>query len=469
MSINLQTVIMMLSLSMDLHSIKYLSRDIRVSFFEKQSGCVVLLIISIHLIAHSFSFYSTMLYIIIWATALAILFYHFCVKPMYQWRERGIKQTDPVWLLGDNWGLFLKKESFFEMMLRCYNKFPGDRYSGMYQFVLPTLVIRDPELVKQIAVKDFEYFTDHRAFIPEKADPFWAKNLFALKGKKWREMRPILSPSFTSSKMRAMFALMSECSEHFTKHFLQKGQNCIELDMKDTFTRYTCNVIATTAFGIKVDSLGEPTNEFYIMGKEVTNFSGIIMNLKLLGYTLCPKIFEILKIKLFSKRVNQFFRNLVDDTIRTREENNIIRPDMIHLLMEARKGVQQKEENVGVDAGFATVEEADLGKGGDVTKITNLDITAQALIFFFAGFDAVSSLMCFLSHELAVNPDIQTRLRREIEDTLAECKGKITYEALLKMKYMDMVVSECLRKWPFAVGADRLCVKPYTIQPANTR
>lgn len=79
-------------------------------------------------------------------------------------------------------------------------------------------------------------------------------------------------------------------------------------------------------------------------------------------------------------------------------------------------------------------------------ELTNLDIAAQAMIFFFAGFDSVSSVMSFMAYELAVNIVIQNRLRKEIEDTLEECKGIITYEALLKMKYMDMVVSGKVRK-----------------------
>lgn len=56
------------------------------------------------------------------------------------------------------------------------------RYSGIYQFTLPTLLIRDPELIKQITVKDFEHFMDHRSVIPNNDDPVWSKNLFALKG-----------------------------------------------------------------------------------------------------------------------------------------------------------------------------------------------------------------------------------------------------------------------------------------------
>lgn len=46
-----------------------------------------------------------------------------------------------------------------------------------------------------------------------------------------------------------------------------------------------------------------------------------------------------------------------------REEKGIVRPDMISLLLEARKGNQKHEEITNVETGFATVKEADLGKG----------------------------------------------------------------------------------------------------------
>lgn len=42
---------------------------------------------------------------------------------------------------------------------------------------------------------------------------------------------------------------------------------------------------------------------------------------------------------MFSEETVNFFRTLVLDTMKTREEKNIERPDMIHLLMEAKKGM----------------------------------------------------------------------------------------------------------------------------------
>lgn len=57
--------------------------------------------------------------------------------------------------------------------------------------------------------------------------------------------------------------------------FSEKG--LLELDIKDVFTRYTNDVIASSAFGIRVNSLKERDNQFYALGKETTNFRGTVL------------------------------------------------------------------------------------------------------------------------------------------------------------------------------------------------
>ena len=155
-------------------------------------------------------------------------------------------------------------------------------------------------------------------------------------------------------------------------------------------------------------------------------------------------MFKFTGMKLFPNDVSDFFINIIKETIRTREEKKIFRPDMINLLMEARKGKERQDDQLDlVDTGFATVEESGVHLNRKVMKseLTDIDITAQAMIFFLAGFESVSVLMCFMCHELALHPDIQERLQNEVDETRKECGGKLTYEALMKMKYMDMVMS----------------------------
>ncbi|CAG9828103.1 unnamed protein product [Diabrotica balteata] len=397
------------------------------------------------------------------------LFYYVAIKPLNYWKEkRVIFQEGAMWLLGNQWKFFLNRQDMFEVFEDAYNAAPNARYVGFYQFTVPALMIRDPKLLKQITVKDFDHFVNHRTFVPEGSDPLWSKNLLSLRDQRWRDMRAVLSPSFTSSKMKMMFHLMADCSENLVKHFLTKDQETTEVAFKDVATRYANDIIASTAFGIRTDSFEKPKNEFYLMGKEITSFSSFWKNLKIVGFITIPKIFKLLKINIFDGPSRLFFINLIEDTLRMREEKNIVRPDMLNLLIEAKKGIQHKDEQSGIDeTGYSTVQEHLTGKHMQASDITNEDITAHALIFFFGGFDSVSSTMCFAAHELATHPDIQTRLREEIDQGFEEGKGKMTYEVLMKMKYLDMVISECLRKWPNFPGIDRECSKEYVIQPES--
>lgn len=67
-----------------------------------------------------------------------------------------------------------------------------------------------------------------------------------------------------------------------------------------------------------------------------------------------------------------------------------------------------------------------------------------------------------LTYELALNPKIQNRLIHEIDTVNNEMdNNEITYDALKKMKYLDMVVMETLRKHSPAVLIDRLCSKRF--------
>lgn len=52
----------------------------------------------------------------------------------------------------------------------------------MYNFTVPSLLVKDLELLKRMAIKDFEYFHDHCNFASDQLDPMFAKNLFFLEG-----------------------------------------------------------------------------------------------------------------------------------------------------------------------------------------------------------------------------------------------------------------------------------------------
>jgi cytochrome P450 family 6 len=61
-------------------------------------------------------------------------------------------------------------------------------------------------------------------------------------------------------------------------------------------------------------------------------------------------------------------------------------------------------------------------------------------LFFIAGFETSSTTMMFALYELSLNPDIQEKLRAHIKDVLAKHKNEVTYEAMLDMHYLQMVI-----------------------------
>lgn len=87
----------------------------------------------------------------------------------------------------------------------------------------------------------------------------------------------------------------------------------------------------------------------------------------------------------------------------------------------------------------------------------------QTIILNFLGFETSSSLISFALYELALNPDIQQRVRDEVRHELDENDGKITYELINRLDYLEMVANEALRKYPPAYFLNRVCNKDFQI------
>lgn len=163
----------------------------------------------------------------------------------------------------------------------------------MHAFSVPVLIVRDPDLIRQITIKDFDHFTDHALFRAiDEIDPILARSLVMLKGKKWKETRSTIGPFFTSSKMKFMFTLISECAEKYIKHLEVTRSDIIDLDLKDVFARFTSDIIGTIGFGLEVDSLKDRNNEFFKMGQKLINVEGI-RALKLMLYVTFPTIAKV--------------------------------------------------------------------------------------------------------------------------------------------------------------------------------
>ncbi|XP_071558454.1 cytochrome P450 9e2-like [Temnothorax nylanderi] len=375
--------------------------------------------------------------------AASVCLYYFVLSKLTYFERRKVPHVRPIPLFGNMAPFFFQRKSHMEHIQKLYNLFSNAKYFGIYDFMTPIYVIRDPDLIATIAIKQFDNFCDHNNFVNETLDPIAARNLFGLKGDHWREMRKLLSPSFTSSKMKMMFGLMTQCVENFADFVAtESGKTGKTYDMKELLGRFANDTVATCAFGISVDSFKHPNNEFFLLAKKAMIFDNW-MSIKFFMHRNFTLLAKLLRLRMFGPKIENFFKNILSTTVKTRDEQGIFRPDMIQLMMETRN--------------------KDSGPEFDINEMT-----AQAFVFFLGGFDSTSTTMSFIAHEVAVNPDVQSKLREEIDDVVRQTNGKPTYEAINRMKYLDAVVNETLRIYPIASFIDRKCVKETELPPATS-
>jgi cytochrome P450 family 9 len=168
----------------------------------------------------------------------------------------------------------------------------------VFEFWNPVYVIRDVELIKQLTIKEFDNFPNHRSMIDENVDTFFGKSLFIINDQKWRDMRSTLSPAFTGSKMRHMLHLISEISNDYMKQLKEIVGDEKDIEFKDLATKYANDVIAKCAFGLSINSLADPQNEFFKTGQTITQFP-FKQQLKFFGYSTFPKFMNVSELKSF--------------------------------------------------------------------------------------------------------------------------------------------------------------------------
>lgn len=127
-----------------------------------------------------------------------------------------------------------------------------------------------------------------------------------------------------------------------------------------------------------------------------------------------------LGFRLLHKDVSTFIMAMCKKTIEKRKANNIERKDFMQLMID----LYRDDDDVS----------------GDGDGLSLKDIAAQVFLFFFAGFETSSTAMTYTLYELALNPNIQDKVRKEINEINNRNDGKFTYDSLAEMTYLDQVI-----------------------------
>ncbi|KAL9700708.1 hypothetical protein quinque_004149 [Culex quinquefasciatus] len=370
---------------------------------------------------------------------------------------RGVPHEKPHFLYGNLNAVLSGKVSPLEHVQDFYRKFDGERIFGFYNYLSPVFYIRDPELIRRLWVQQFDHFANHGYFLDESKDRILGNQLHLLKGDKWHQMRATLSPVFASRNVALMASLIQTNSLDLVDHL--KGSVDPELEFKGVTLKHVFNVISGCAFGLDLNTFRDESDRFCQVGSSLVYGNSPVQTLKTMCFYLFPKLMTRMGVQLMDAEQSTYFLNLLRNTISEREKTNVNRPDVIQLLNRVNKGELKPEKDD--DPGYLQMNDFSKRKWSDE------ELVAQCVSFFGTGFEGLVNLLSFATLELAANQDVQNKLLAEIEQTLEQ--GPLTYETISQMTYLDMVVSETLRKWPAFPSSDRECSKDYQLNEDGLR
>lgn len=364
--------------------------------------------------------------LIIFVIVITLVFLY-CKRVYSYWDRQGFKSVSSVnYFFGNFKGAFLQRENFSESMDTLYNH-SNEPFIGIYTIFRPVLLLRDPEVIQSVLIKDFSHFTDRGIHCNENYDPLSA-NLIAMPAQKWKNMRGKLTPTFSSAKLKAMFTSLYKCGITLQIYLENLTEKNVLLDVREISASFTTDVIASVGFGIDVDSINNPDNEFRVCGRKIFELT-LSNSIRWSMFFVAPKLLELFQIKCVQSSVESFIKSIVKQNLEYRELNNVSRKDFFQLLIQLR--------NIGT---VQSDDKWDILKKANENQQTHLSLNemfAQTFVFFAAGFETSSSTLTFCMYEIAKNPEIQEKVHSEIDNVLEKHDGKITYDAVSEMKYLE--------------------------------
>lgn len=361
------------------------------------------------------------------AVVLFLLYIYGTVNFDY-WEKRGVIYEKPIPYFGNFKPVYFQQTNPTDFFQNLYKKYPNEKYVGIFLATKPTLVIRDPELIKNIMSTDFYHFYS-RAILPHKKviEPV-LRNLFFAEGDLWRLLRQRMTPAFTTSKLKAMFPLIVGTAEKLQTLAADAARSGNEVDVRDLMARFTTDFIGAVGFGVEGEAINDENSIFRQIGKRIFTVTKTDA-LRNMAKMMFPNLFK--DMKFFVPMIEDNIMAIMKGVMKDRNFKPSGRNDFIDQLMDLKQKGKISIESIEKTNEDGTAAMAEL-------ELDDFIMVGQLFLFFAAGFETSSSATSFTLHQLAFHPEAQRRCHEEIDRVLSRYDNKLCYDAITEMKYLEM-------------------------------
>ncbi|KAH9487411.1 Cytochrome P450 monooxygenase 91 [Psilocybe cubensis] len=384
------------------------------------------------------------------------------------------------WIMGNLGQLFNAKGLPFHQSL-------VDMYGGMVRvygfFGDEQLYIADPRALQSIIIKDQDSFEETAVFT-ETNKVIFGPGLVATTGEQHKRQRRVVNPIFAVPHLKKLTPVFYDIAEKLADviqseidqklshaneskdsgnlNIGQKDRRGAVIDMSDWMCRVALESVGQTLMGYSFDPLDSPFNNPYTSAIK----------------DLIPTLFSLALVRQFAPFLVRlgppwFRRKLVEWTPHKAVQKVMKMSDVMHetateILQKKRAHLQQSaEDHEDDDKDIISIllRLNDKAKKEGREQLSDIELTGQMTVLIFGAQDTTSSCLSRVFHLLAMNTDVQDKVRQEIQEKCSdEGHRRLDFDTLSKLPWLDAVVKETLRLYPPVPFVRRTAVKETVLE-----
>lgn len=306
------------------------------------------------------------------------------------------------------------KLAFFTRMAREFGDVAGFRIGPR-----PVALLSDPEMIEQVLATQQKNFVKH--FVLNLLRPVLGQGLITSEGDLWLHQRRMIQPAFQRSHIEDYAGIMVGHAERM----LADWSDGERLDLHAALMHLTLGIAAKALLGAEVSG-GEFRTVSHaldlLMRDFVYRFEGIV---KIPLWMPTPWNWRI-------KRQIRRLDRVMYGIIARRRQGSLDGDDLLSRLMKA------------TDAGAENP--------GARGTMSDRQLRDELMTLFLAGHETTASALGWTCYLLTQHPDVEGRLRAELQDVLGGRSP--TVADVPRLAYTEQVVTESMRLLPpvYAVG-----------------
>lgn len=317
-----------------------------------------------------------------------------------------------------------------------YDRLVHLNIGGRHQYLVMT-----PEDAKHVLQENHRNYGRSPAF--RVLQIFLGNGLLTSDGDFWRRQRRLAQPAFHRQRLAALAQTMiSETTDWITE--LSRLDKSKPVNISQAFMDVTMRIVCKTLFSSnvvgKLDGLSEALETLMHLS-----------NNRMLSPFRFPMSWPTPPQRRF-RRAAQVVDTFIYGVIDQRRRSNERYDDLLDMLLYA--------------------EDEDTGDWPNSGRMSDKQLRDECVTIFAAGHETTAVSMAWTMHLLTQHPDVQARLRDEVNERLGDAATPAP-ETFRSLTYAMQVIQESMRLYPPAWIMSRLAhaddqIGPYTIPAGDT-